>query len=305
MNFFKTSLLLAALTSLFMVAGYLIAGTNGVIIAFIIAIATNALAFWNSDKIALRMHNAEPVTRAGRPELYSIIEDLARKAEIPMPRVMVINSDQPNAFATGRNPDNAAVAVTSGIMKILSREELSGVIAHELAHIKNRDTLIMTIAATVAGAISMLAQFGMYFGRGRDKGGAGIIGMLLAIFLAPVAAALIQMMISRTREYSADSGGADICRNPLWLASGLRRISDAAKHIEMESAERNPATAHLFIINPLSGRAMDGLFSTHPNVENRIKALEDMAGSGHYQRPTRATIRRSNIPTSGRGKGNR
>jgi heat shock protein HtpX len=195
-----------------------------------------------------------------------------------MPKVYVIQTDQPNAFATGRNPENAAVAATTGLMKVLSRDELAGVMAHELAHVKNRDTLVMTVAATVAGAIAMLAQFGLFFGRGDNRSPLGPLGVLLAVIFAPMAAALIQMTISRTREYSADRLGAEIARDPLGLAGALRKISAYASRIEMPSAERNPSSAHLFIINPLSGARMDNLFSTHPSTENRIRALEAMAG---------------------------
>jgi len=295
MNFFRTMLLLAAMTALFMGVGYLIGGTGGMMIAFLFAVGTNAFAYWNSDKMVLRMHNAEPVTRASAPELHEMVGRLAQRAELPMPKVYLIREDQPNAFATGRNPENAAVAATTGILQLLDREELEGVIAHELAHIKNRDILTMTVAATVAGAISMLAQFGFFFGggRNRDNGGMGVIGVLLAVLFAPLAAMLIQMTISRTREYSADKLGAEISGNPLGLAAALRKISSYAGRIVMPSAERNPTSAPLFIVNPLSGQRMDNLFSTHPNVENRIRALEAMAGDA---RPQVAT-RRSPIPT--------
>lgn len=294
MNFFRTMLLLAAMTALFMGVGYLIGGTGGMLIAFLFAIGTNAFAYWNSDKMVLRMHNAEPVTRASAPELYEMVGRLAGRAGLPMPKVYVIREDQPNAFATGRNPDNAAVAATTGILRLLTREELEGVIAHELAHIKNRDILTMTVAATVAGAISMLAQFGFLFGGNRDReGGAGPLGILLAVIFAPMAAMLIQMTISRTREYSADKLGAEISGNPLGLADALRKISGAAGRIVMPTAERNPTSAPLFIVNPLSGQRMDNLFSTHPNVENRIRALEQMAGT----LPPQASLRQSSIPS--------
>ncbi|MEL6599119.1 MAG: zinc metalloprotease HtpX [Pseudomonadota bacterium] len=294
MNYFKTSLLLAAMTALFMGMGYLIGGAGGAMIALVIALATNAWAFWNSDKMALRMHNAQAATRQSHPELYQMVEELSANADMPTPAIYVINEEQPNAFATGRNPENAAVAATTGIMRLLSREELAGVMAHELAHIKNRDTLIMTVAATVAGAISMLAQFGMFFGGGRDRGPLGIIGVIAAALLAPFAAMLIQMLISRTREYAADRMGAEICQNPLWLASALDKISGAAMHRELPSAEANPATAHMFIINPLSGRGVDSLFSTHPNVMNRIAALEAMADKGFY--PHLPRMVKSSVP---------
>ncbi|MBP7242878.1 zinc metalloprotease HtpX [Amaricoccus sp.] len=282
MNYFRTMLLLAALTALFMGVGYLIGGTGGMMIAFLFAVGTNALAFWNSDKMVLRMHGAEPVTRASAPDLWDMVATLAKQADLPMPKVYVIRQDQPNAFATGRNPDNAAVAATTGILALLTREELAGVIAHELAHIKNRDTLTMTIAATVAGAISMLAQFGFFFGGAggdRERNPLGPFGMILAVLFAPMAAALIQMTISRTREYAADRMGAQIARDPIGLADALRKIATYAHRIPMASAERNPASAPLFIINPLSGARMDNLFSTHPRTENRIAALEAMAAA--------------------------
>jgi heat shock protein HtpX len=237
-------------------------------------------SYWNSDKIVLRMHNAQEVDARSAPDYYDIVRQLAANAGLPMPKVYVIHQDQPNAFATGRNPENAAVAATTGLLQTLTREELAGVMAHELAHVKNRDTLTMTIAATIGGAISMLANFGMLFGggnRNNNSGGLGVIGMLLAVFLAPLAAMVIQMAISRSREYVADRVGAEICRRPLWLASALRKISAAAERIPNEQAERAPATAHMFIINPLSGRGMDNLFSTHPNTNNRIAALQELA----------------------------
>ncbi|MEL7465520.1 MAG: zinc metalloprotease HtpX [Pseudomonadota bacterium] len=290
MNYAKTGILLAAMTALFLGVGYLLGGLGGAGIAFLIALAMNGYAFWNSDKMALRMHNAEPVTRSGMPWLYDMVEELSRNAEMPTPKIFIIHTEQPNAFATGRNPENAAVAATTGIIKLLSREELAGVMAHELAHIKNRDTLIMTVAATIAGAIGFLAQFAFFF-RGQ-RGPLGFIGPLLVMILAPLAAALVQMTISRTREYAADRMGAEICRNPLWLADALRKISRFAGRIEMPSAERNPSSAHLFIMNPLTGKGADKLFSTHPNAENRIAALEEMAGETLKSR--RPTVRGRN-----------
>ncbi len=301
MNFVKTMVLLAALTAVFMGAGYLIGGTGGMIVAFMFAVITNAMAYWNSDKMVLKMYAAEPVTPNSMPDLYALVARLAKAADLPMPKVYIVRSDQPNAFATGRNPENAAVVVTTGILRLLNKEELAGVLAHELAHVKNRDILTMTIAATVAGAISMLAQFGLWFGHGRNRNG-GFLGVLLAALLAPFAAMLIQMMISRTREYSADRLGAEISKNPLGLASALRKISIGAAQVDMPAAERNPASASMFIVNPLSGARMDNLFSTHPNVENRIAALEAMAKTGHYTRPTRAQERRTPVPRSGRGR---
>ncbi|MCB1369808.1 MAG: zinc metalloprotease HtpX [Rhodobacteraceae bacterium] len=297
MNFFRTMLLLAAMTALFMGVGWLIGGSGGMLIALLFAIGTNAFAFWNSDRLALGMHHAEPVTRASAPDLHAMVGELAANAGLPMPKVYLIRSDQPNAFATGRNPENGAVAVTTGILQLLDRDELRGVIAHELAHIRNRDTLTMTVAATVAGAISMLAQFGFFFGHSNnDRNPLGPLGVLLAVLFAPLAAMLIQMTISRTREYSADRLGAEISGDPLGLAGALRKISSYAGRLELPSAERNPASASMFIVNPLSGARMDNLFSTHPNVENRIRALEAMAGD---MRP-RPPLRESSIPVTGR-----
>ncbi len=277
MNVARTGLLLAGLTGLFLAVGYLIGGQQGMLIAFVFAAGTNLFAYWNSDKMVLRMHNAEPVDEASAPEFHSMIRELSERAGLPMPKVYLMHEDQPNAFATGRNPENAAVAATTGLLQTLSRDEVAGVMAHELAHIKNRDTLVMTITATLAGAISMLANFGLFFGgRGRDNP-LGAVGTIAMVILAPLAAMLVQMAISRTREYSADRGGAEISGQPLSLASALAKISNAAHHIENPSAEANPATAHMFIINPLSGHGMDNLFSTHPNPENRIRELERMA----------------------------
>ncbi|MEX2520188.1 MAG: zinc metalloprotease HtpX [Paracoccaceae bacterium] len=276
MNYAKTALLLAAMTALFLVVGYLIGGAGGAMIAFLIAMAMNGWAWWNSDRMALKMHNAEPVTRAGAPELYNMVEQLARNAGLPTPAICIIHSEQPNAFATGRSPENATVAATTGLIKLLTPEELAGVMAHELAHIRNHDTLIMTVAATIAGAIGFLAQFALFFRN--DRGAGGMIGAILVMILAPIAASVVQMTISRTREYAADRAGAEISRDPLGLASALAKISGYAGRIEMPSAERNPASAHLFIMNPLIGKGADKLFSTHPNPENRIAALEEMAG---------------------------
>ena len=277
MNYFRTALLLAALTALFMGIGFLIGGQSGMIIAFAVAAAMNLFAYWNSDKMVLSMYGARPVDARSAPELYGMVAQLAAAAGLPMPSVYIMENPQPNAFATGRNPENAAVAVTTGLMQAVSREELAGVIAHELAHIKHRDTLLMTITATVAGAISMLANFGMFFGGRNDNNGAGIFGTLALVILAPLAAALVQMAISRTREYEADRIGAEISQRPLSLASALQKISRAAERTPNLPAEQNPASAHLFIVNPLSGARMDNLFSTHPNVENRIARLNELA----------------------------
>ena len=275
MNYFRTGLLLAAMTGLFLAIGYLLAGPTGMVIAFGVAIAMNLFSYWNSDKMVLRMYGAQEVDERSHPAYYGMVRDLARNAGLPMPKVYVMDNPQPNAFATGRNPENAAVAATTGLLQRLTHEEVAGVMAHELAHVKNHDTLVMTITATIAGAISMLANFALFFGRGRENP-LGLIGSLAIMILAPIGAMLVQMAISRTREYAADRMGAEICGQPLWLASALRKISSAAHRVENDDAERNPATAHMFIINPLSGRGMDSLFSTHPNTDNRIAALAAM-----------------------------
>jgi heat shock protein HtpX len=281
MNYVKTAMLLALLTAIFVALGAAIGGQSGMVIAFLIALAMNAFSYWNSDKLVLRMYGAKEVDERSAPEYYSVVRELARNAGLPMPRVFVMQNAQPNAFATGRNPSHAAVCASTGLLEALSRDELAGVMAHELAHIKNRDTLIMTVAATIGGAISMLAQymqFGLLFGGSRgDRGGLGVIGALVAIIVAPLAAMLVQMAISRSREYTADRMGAMICRHPLWLASALAKIQNFARRIPNETAESIPATAHMFIINPLSGRGFDNMFSTHPNTENRIAALQAMA----------------------------
>ena len=275
MSYLRTAILLAGLTALFMGVGYLIGGPDGAIIAFFVAAAMNFFAYWNGDRIVLSMHGAQEVDEQTVPELLHIVADLAHRARLPMPRVYVIDNLQPNAFATGRNPAHAAVAATTGLLNMLSPDELAGVISHELAHVRNRDTLLMTVTATIAGAVSMLAQFGMLFRGGRRdrNGGIGAIGTLLMVVMAPLAAMLVQMAISRTREYAADDMGARISGNPEALASALAKIDAAARRIENISAEQNPATAPLFIINPLSGARMDNLFSTHPSTENRIAAL--------------------------------
>ncbi|MVA96324.1 zinc metalloprotease HtpX [Nitratireductor sp. CAU 1489] len=278
MNMIRTAMLLAAMTALFMGVGYLIGGSGGMMIAFVLAAGMNLFSYWNADKMVLRMHHAVEADEASAPEFYEIVRGLSHNAGLPMPKVYLIKSDQPNAFATGRNPQNAAVAATTGLLERLSYEEVAGVMAHELAHVKNRDTLIMTITATLAGAISMLGNFAFFFGGNRDNNNPlGFVGILAAMIVAPLAAMLVQMAISRTREYSADRLGAEICGAPLWLASALDKIARAAGRIPNQDAERNPATAHMFIINPLSGERMDNLFSTHPDTANRIAALEAMA----------------------------
>ena len=277
MNWLKTSILLSGLTALFMGAGYLLAGDGGMVIALVVAIAMNFFAYWNADSLVLRMYNARQVTAESAPGFYGIVRQLAQKAELPMPKVCIIENEQPNAFATGRNPENAAVAATTGLLKILNHEEIAGVMAHELAHVKNRDTLIMTVTATIAGALSMLANFALFFGSNRNNP-LGIIGTIAVMILAPFAAMLVQMAISRTREYGADAGGAEICGNPMWLASALQKLEQGARTIDNDIAEDNPATAHMFIVNPLHARATDNLFSTHPKTANRVNKLREIAG---------------------------
>ncbi len=278
MSYLRTAMLLALLAGLFVLVGGAIGGQTGMLIAFGVAMAMNFFAYWNSDKMVLRMQNAQEVDERDAPELYDIVRQLARNADLPMPKVYIMHEDQPNAFATGRDPQNAAVAATTGLLSSLTREEVAGVMAHELAHIKNRDTLIMTVAATIGGAISMLAQFGMLFGGSRDNNNPfGVLGLIAMVILAPIAAAIVQMAISRSREYEADKGGAEISQRPLWLASALQKISSGAQQKVNYNAERNPATAHMFIINPLSGVRFDKLFSTHPPVEERIARLQALA----------------------------
>ena len=287
MSYFRTATLLAGLAALFMGVGYLLGGATGAMIALAVAAATNLFAYWNSDRMVLSMHGAQEADANYAPDLHRMVADLAARAQLPMPKVYLMDNPQPNAFATGRNPQNAAVAVTTGLMQQLSREELAGVIAHELAHIKHHDTLLMTITATIAGAISMLGQFGMFFGGNRNNnGGPGIIGSLALMILAPLGAMVVQMAISRTREYAADEMGAKICGQPMWLASALQKIDNATHQIPNEDAERAPATAHLFIINPLSGRGMDNLFSTHPATENRVAALQRLVPAGGFSSGT-------------------
>jgi heat shock protein HtpX len=275
-NVLRTTVLLAALTALFLVIGGAIGGNQGVFIAFVFALLMNFTSYWFSDKIILRMYGAREVSLREAPELYRLVQRLAQRAGIPMPRVYLIPSDAPNAFATGRNPQHGAVAVTEGIMRMLDEDELAGVLAHELGHIRNRDTLIMTVAATLAGAITMLAhmaQWGALFGFGRrddnDSGG-GVLGLLFMAILAPIAATLIQLAISRSREYFADSTGAAVAGSPSGLARALEKLHYASQRLPMEA---NPATAHLFIVNPLAGGSWVTLFSTHPPIEERIRRL--------------------------------
>ena len=270
MNYFRTALLLAGLTALFMGVGYLIGGGTGAVIALVVAAATNLFTYWNSDRMVLSMYGAHQVDARSAPDLHNLVAELAQRASLPMPRVFVMDEAQPNAFATGRNPENA----------------------DELAHIKHHDTLTMTITATIAGAISMLAQFGMFFGGNRNNNGPGIIGSIAMMILAPLGAMLVQMAISRTREYAADNYGARIVGQPMWLASALAKIENSAHHVPNMEAERNPATAHMFIINPLSGHGVDNLFATHPSTANRIAALQQLAaelGTQTAPRPAGAT----------------
>ena len=293
-GYIKTAMLMAAMTALFLGAGYAIGGAGGALIALAIAAGMNAMAWWNSDKAVLKMHNARPVDANTAPELQEMVIQLARDADMPAPMVYIIDQDQPNAFATGRNPDNAAVAATTGLLRRLSQEEIAAVMAHELAHIKNYDTLVMTITATFAGAISMLANFALLFGRGRNQ--SNPIALIAMMILAPLAAAVVQMAISRSREYEADKEGAQICGNPMWLASALQKIQGFAARIDNDTAERNPATAHMFIINPLHVFKRDKLFSTHPSTENRIAALQKLAGE------MGSTGRGTSIPGAGQAR---
>ena len=285
MNQFKTFLLMLVMTLLFILVGSAVGGKNGVVYAFIFAGLMNFFAYWFSDKIVLRMYRAKEVSQGEAPELYGIVAELTSKASLPMPKVYIMENDTPNAFATGRNPDHAAVAVTTGILKMLSKEELMGVIGHELSHVKNRDILVSTVAATLAGAIAMLsrmAQFGAMFGGGRsnEEGGRGgnILVVLIVSIFASMAAMLIQMAISRSREYLADEGGAHLA-HPLSLAKALGKLDMASKRIPMKA---NPSTAHMFIVNPLKGGGVLSLFSTHPPMEERIARLEEMARTGKF-----------------------
>src|SRR5215831_4648122 len=297
MNYARTGLLLAVLTGILVALGGVVGGRGGMLIALVLAAGMNLFSYWRSDRMVLAMYGAEEVDARSGGEYYRIVRDLAARAGLPMPRVYVMHNSQPNAFATGRNPEHAAVCASTGLLEMLNSEEVSGVLAHELAHIKNRDTLTMAIAATIGGAISMLAQylqFGALFGGHRDNSSSlGWIGALVAMIVAPLAAMLVQMAISRSREYQADRLGAMICGQPLWLASALGKIEGYAHQIRNEPAEAAPATAHLFIINPLTGEGMDNLFSTHPNTENRIAELEKLAAQ------IGTTTRRSSASSSG------
>ncbi len=318
MNTLRTGMLLAALTAIFVGVGFLIGGSGGAAIAFVVAAGMNFFSYWNADRLVLSMNRAREVDEQSAPEFYGLVRDLAVRANLPMPRVYIADNPQPNAFATGRDPNHAAVCATTGLLQMLSRDEIGGVMAHELGHVRNRDTLTMTITATLAGAVSMLANFAFFFGGlggNRNNNPLGFIGVLIAALVAPLAAMIVQMAISRTREYSADRAGAEISGRPQALASALAKISNAAQRIPNMDAERNPAAAHLFIVNPLSGERMDNLFSTHPATENRVAALMEMAresgsepASPSAGRPVggataRPAIAVPRVGTSGRPKG--
>jgi heat shock protein HtpX len=277
-NMLKTAVLMAAITALFMAIGSFVGGRQGMIFALMLAVGLNFFSYWFSDKLVLKMYNAREVDETSAPQFYRMIQELAQKARLPMPRVYVIDEAAPNAFATGRNPEHAAVAATTGIMQVLTERELRGVMAHELTHVAHRDILLSTISATMAGAISMLANFAMFFG-GRDNEGrpANPIAGLLVALLAPLAASLIQMAISRAREFEADRGGAELSGDPRALASALQKIHAFARGTPMPAAERNPATAQMMIMNPLRGGGLTGLFSTHPSTEERVARLLAMA----------------------------
>jgi len=276
MNGFRTTMLLAALTALFMGLGYTLGGGAGAVIALLVAAGMNLFTYWNADRIVLSMHNAREVDEARCPEFAGLVRSLAARAGLPMPRVYVIDSPHPNAFATGRDPDHAAVAATTGLLGMLNRDEIAAVMAHELGHVRNRDTLIMTMTATIAGAIAMLANFGLFLGGGRDRN-QNLLATLAAVLLAPFAAMIVQMAISRTREYGADRAGAEISGKPRALASALAKLADGAARVPNPVAERNPAAAALYIVPALSHRRGDNLFSTHPDTANRIAALEAIA----------------------------
>jgi len=275
-SYLKTAILLAALTAIFMGTGFLLAGEGGMLIALALAAAMNLFAWWNSGSTVLRYYKAQEV--APNNSLHRIVSELVARDGMPMPKVYVIENPQPNAFATGRGPENASVAATTGLLQLMNEREVAGVMAHELAHVKNRDTLIMTVTATLAGALSMLANFALFFGGNRNNP-LGIVGVLAMMILAPMAAMLVQMAISRTREYEADAGGAQICGNPDWLADALEKLEAGAQRIDNQAAENNPATAHMFIVNPLHANKRDKLFSTHPNTANRVARLREMSGN--------------------------
>ncbi|MBM3484511.1 MAG: zinc metalloprotease HtpX [Alphaproteobacteria bacterium] len=279
MPYARTAVLLAAMTGLFLAIGFFVGGQSGMLIALAVAAGMNLFAYWNSDKVVLRLYGAREVSRADAPDLVGIVEQLASRANMPMPRVYVIENEQPNAFATGRNPQNAAVAATTGLLRHLTSEEVAGVMAHELAHVRNRDTLIMTITATIAGAISMLANFAFMFRGNDNRSPVGPILGIAAMVIGPIAAMLVQMAVSRSREYEADKVGAEISGQPLWLASALHKLGRLSGRIDNPQAEAAPATAHLFIVNPLHRGALGGLFSTHPSLEKRIERLHALAAT--------------------------
>jgi heat shock protein HtpX len=283
MNIFRTGLLMAALTALFLFVGFLIGGGPGAVLAFIFAAGTNFYAYWNSDKALLRMYGARQVDDNSAPDLVHTVSVLAGQAGLPMPKVFISDNEQPNAFATGRNPEHAAVCVTTGLLQRVNQEELAGVLAHELSHVKHRDTLLMTITATIAGAVAMLANFAFFLSGGR-RNALGLIGVILLAVVAPIAALLIQMTISRSREFEADREGATISGRPLWLASALQKIEAASAVTSNPQADEHPATAHMFIINPLHSGAIAGLFRSHPSTAERIARLRAMAGPGETAR---------------------
>ncbi|TVV74252.1 zinc metalloprotease HtpX [Sphingomonas solaris] len=277
MNGFRTTMLLAAMTALFMGLGFTFGGATGAMLALLVAVGMNLFTFWNADRIVLRMHDAREVDVRNCPEFVGLVHDLAGRAGLPMPRVYVIDSPHPNAFATGRDPAHAAVAATTGLLAILDRDEIAGVMAHELGHVRNRDTLVMTMTATIAGAISMLANFGLFFGHGSGDRSQNMLASIAAVLIAPFAAMIVQMAISRTREYGADRAGAEISGKPHALASALAKLAEGAGRVPNPVVERNPAAAALYIVPSLRGRGGDGLFSTHPDTANRIAALHAIA----------------------------
>jgi heat shock protein HtpX len=276
MPYFRTALLLAVMTALFVAVGWLIGGVQGMVIAFLLALGMNLFALWNSDRMVLSLYRAREVDERTAPEFVGVVRQLAERAGLPMPRTYIVENPQPNAFATGRSPSKAAVCATTGLLQLLDRRELAGVVAHELSHVQHRDTLTMTITATLAGAIGMLANFAFFMGRGRDNP-LGILGTIVVMIVAPLAATLVQLGISRSREYEADRRGAEICGQPLWLASALGKLGMASGRIPNPQAEAHPATAPLFIVNPLHRKGVDNLFATHPSLENRIARLQEMA----------------------------
>jgi heat shock protein HtpX len=283
MNMVRTGLLMAALTALFLLVGFLIGGQAGMMIALLFATGTNLFAYWNSDKALLHMYGARQVDEATSPDLVHTVQELAVQADLPMPKVYIVDNDQPNAFATGRNPEHAAVCVTTGLLRRVTGEELAGVLSHELGHVRNRDTLTMTIVATIAGAVSMLANFAFFFGGNDRRNPLGFVGVILIAILAPIAAMVVQMAVSRTREFEADRMGAEISGRPLWLASALQKIDRVAAVTDNPQADAHPATAHMFIINPLHGGGLSGLFSSHPSTEERIARLRAMAAQAPVQ----------------------